>query len=561
MRIFPNTKSFLATVSRVALGLCFMLLAAPSAFHSAEGQLWAAGPQPTGGTDEDDPTYPKPPEIDDIWEADSPATTLYAGMHASGIGYQYWNNYMLMETIWERLRNVPLVTYNGEDGAGSPGMVPGNGGYGSVPADQVGGYRYSTGGYPTAPYGTGYAPGYEEGQPLYQTGYPYYQDGIMYNPYAPQQPYYQQGAAPVYRGQAAYGDPGTLIYSLWGGVVGGSGKVKDHASAPGYKTKDFGGYIGIDLFGSTDCRSGLFYAYQKNELKQEHLGYTYLYNQRGILYDPTTIVGVGEEKQYSTEYDYKLDFSGTFDGKLKGHNHLIGLYHQFGSEFIYNIATARFGFNRMKSKSVLSESGTADETIGRTVSTYLDGEQVDPGYTEIEQLTVDADGLYNMSSKYNEYLGGVSLERGANLKFLNVFTFSPRGTLDYTYLFRDKIKETVDGVGVNYYKKKSYHSLRSQLGADLALDLYPGDGHFRVLARGGWIHEFLSFHYGKTMLTDVYGTEWEGKGNPAGRDWAVLGAGAEWTIVPAFMIFADYDYYKNKYLGSHYGDAGVKLMW
>ncbi|MBO7708171.1 MAG: hypothetical protein J6S42_05770, partial [Thermoguttaceae bacterium] len=177
MRIFPNTKSFLATVSRVALGVCFMFLAVPLAFDSAEGQLWAAGPQPTNGTDEDDPTYPDPPKIEDIWDADSPATTLYAGMHASGIGYQYWNNYMLMETIWERLRNVPLVTYNGEDGAGSPGMVPGNGGYGTVPADQVGGYRYSTGGYPTAPYGTGYAPGYDEGQPLYQSGYPYYQDG------------------------------------------------------------------------------------------------------------------------------------------------------------------------------------------------------------------------------------------------------------------------------------------------------------------------------------------------------------------------------------------------
>ena len=109
MRIFPNTKSFLATVSRVALGVCFMFLAAPPAFDSAEGQLWAAGPQPTSGTDEDEPTYPDPPTIEDIWDADSPATTLYAGMHASGIGYQYWNNYMLMETIWERLRNVPLV--------------------------------------------------------------------------------------------------------------------------------------------------------------------------------------------------------------------------------------------------------------------------------------------------------------------------------------------------------------------------------------------------------------------------------------------------------------------
>ena len=99
------------------------------------------------------------------------------------------------------------------------------------------------------------------------------------------------------------------------------------------------------------------------------------------------------------------------------------------------------------------------------------------------------------------------------------------------------------------------------LRGDLAIDLYPGDGHFRALVRGGWIHEFLNYHYGKTALTTPYDVGWEVRGNPAGRDWAVIGAGAEWAIVPGFMIFADYDFYKNKYLKSHYGDVGMKLMW
>ncbi|MBO7725166.1 MAG: autotransporter domain-containing protein [Thermoguttaceae bacterium] len=556
MRLFPITNFILTSVRKAGRGACWAIVAAGLLCVPLGESLSAAGPQPTGGSDEEDPTYPEVPDIDSIWNSASPAPTYYGGLHASGIGFQYWNNYMLMETVWERLRNVALVTYNGEDGTTGSGLVPNNGGYGTVPANQIGDYRYSTGGYPTAPYGPGYAPGYEEGYPGYQSGYPVYQDGIM----MPQQNNAVGMAPPLYRGQAAYGDPGTLIYSLWAGVVGGSGNVKDHGSSPGYKTEDVGGVIGIDLFGSTDCRSGVFYAYQNAELKGRDLAYDYLDVQTGTLLDPTEIVGEGEEEQYSTSYDYTADYSGAFKGHLKGHNHLIGLYHQFGSEFIYNILTARVGYNRMKSHSAISEIGAATGTVTKTRSEFVDGVLVNES-SNVEPYADEDIDAYSLNAKYNEYLGGVSIERGANLKFLNVLTFTPRANLDYTYMFRDKIRESVEGLGTINYKKKSYHSLRSQLGGDLAIDLYPGDGHFRALVRGGWIHEFLNYHYGKTALTTPYDVGWEVRGNPAGRDWAVIGAGAEWAIVPGFMIFADYDFYKNKYLKSHYGDVGMKLMW
>lgn len=566
MRLFPITSISFPFIARAGKNTASFFVFAFLLSALAVGSLSAAGPQATGtGSDEDEHTYPDPPPARAVWNSVSLAADYYGGLHASGIGFEYWNNYMMMEDLIEHLRNVPLVTYNGDEMSGSSSLVPPagggyaapyQGGYGYVNPNQVGGYQYSTGGYQTAPYGPGYAPGYEQGQPGYQMGYPVYQDGIMTNP----QGYPVNTAPPLYRGQAQYGDPGTLIYSLWGGVVGGGGTIKDHVDVTGYKTKQFGGFVGLDLFGSCDCRSGLFYAYQKGELKEENKAYDYLYAESGTLFDPVSIVGEGEEEQYSTAYDYTSNFAGRYDGKLKAHNHLIGLYHQFGSEFIYNIFTARFGFNRIKTKSDLSETGTTTGTVTETLSKFTDGELVEE-FSTVEEATNPDGNSYSMDGKYNEYLGGVSLERGANLKFLNFLTFAPRGSLDYTYMFRSKINENVEGFGVNTYKKKSYHSLRSQLGGDLAVDLYPGDGHLRLLARGGWIHEFLNYHYGKTSLTDLYGSVWTIQGNSTGRDWAVVGAGGEWAIVPSFMIFANYDFYKNKYLSSHYGDVGLKLMW
>ncbi|MGI5831610.1 MAG: autotransporter outer membrane beta-barrel domain-containing protein [Thermoguttaceae bacterium] len=554
MRVFPVTNFSQTLLTYAGKSVSFALLSLLFVLAPAREVLFAVGAKT--GSPEATSGYPEPPPPMHIWNTTGPLPSYYGGLHASGVGFQYWNNYMLMEDLVEHLRNVPLVTYTGDGGGGPPGIVPPGGGYGSVPPNQVGGYQYSTGGYPTAPYGPGYAPGYEEWQPGYQTGYPVYQDGMMVDP---------QGnpvnfADSVYRGQAAYGDPGTLIYSLWGGMFGGGGTIKERADVTGYKTKQIGGFVGLDLFCSCDCRNGIFYAYQKGELKEDDKRYNYAYPQRGNLFDPASILGTGEEAQYETAYDYMTNVAGAYNGKLKANNHLIGMYHLFGSEFVYNVATLRFGYNRVKSTSNLSEMGSTNGTVTETLRNYSDGGLVGESSAS-HDVSEASSRAYYMTGKYNEYLGGVSFERGANLKFLSVLTFTPRGSLDYTYMFRSKFNEMVEGVGVNTYKKKSYHSLRSQLGADLAMDLYPGDAHLRLLARGGWIHEFLNDHYGKTTMTDLRGAPWTIQGNPTGRDWAVIGAGGEWTIVPSFMIFANYDLYKNKYITSHYGDVGLKFMW
>lgn len=495
--------------------------------------------------------YPTPAKINEDDPApkafDGNAGTNLAGqVSADGIAFNYLNNYLMMMQVYEHLRNVPLVTYHGETQSG-----PASAGYPG----------YSTGGMNTAPYGPGYAPAYE--QSIYNGGYSGYdQNG---------QPISLSGdGSDIFRGQAQYGDPGTLIYSLWGGVIGGSGEVKKHDEVPGYDTEQFGGLVGLDLFCSSDCRSGLFYGYQEGKIKK--LSNTYSWNvpsYTGSLTDPNPIPDDYVETAYRTDYTDTGKFNGTYTASLKTQNHLIGIYHQFGDEFVYNIATLRGGFNKVKTTESLAESGSATRSFAYqqgtralatdewTWSDPAAGEPQPADDYPTEQVSPSSSSLA-LNNKYNEYIGGVSFERGANFSFAP-FTITPRGAVDYTFLHREKSSAT-SGNSVFSLKKGNYHSVRTNLGANLSLDMYPGEQHFKGILRGSWVHEFLNDIYGSTEVTAPSYVHTI-KGNPMGRDWALLGAGLEWTIVPEFMIFGNYDYMMNKYLRQSYGSVGAALMW
>ena len=492
------------------------------------------------------PTYPDPPAVPSPLQNNQGLGHL-GEINASGISFNYLNNFLILQQLHQHLRNVPLVTYHGDMG-GETGNAAG------YPAE------YSTGGYDTAPYGPGYAPAYE--QSIYNSGYPVYdQNGAMID-----QPQTSNAMPSVYRGQAAqYGDPGTLIYSLWGSVIGGDGTVKVHKAYPGYKTEQYGGLVGLDLFCSTDCRSGLFYAFQQGKMKDYSSTYNYTTSSSGDLYNPEIIPGLTADPVYRTEYVNTGNFSGKYSGTLKTQNHLLGIYHEFGDEVFYNIATLRGGFNKIKATESLSETGTTAQGITQYTGAYDAGLLTDAGWTTTGESTTPGTGTRSgsLSEKYNEFLGGVSFERGAHFN-LSPFTLTPRAGIDYTYLHRDKCSANDANMSVQL-KKGNYHSLRTNLGGDIALDMYPGETmHIRLLGRASWAHEFLSYIYGKTNVEAAaynYTLAESVKGNTFGRDWAVAGAGVEWTIVPAFMVFGDYDYMLNKYLRQHYGQVGAKLMW
>ncbi|MBR5626944.1 MAG: autotransporter outer membrane beta-barrel domain-containing protein, partial [Thermoguttaceae bacterium] len=397
---------------------------------------------------------------------------LEGEIYASATEMRMQSTYLTVHNIYEQLRNVPLVTYTGN------GTVPDNGN-GTVapvaPSSYEAGYgNYETGGWDTAPYGTGYAPAYEPGSPL------------GYNPNI------GTGRSVIQRGQAQYGDPGTLIYSAWFNVLGSTGTVKEHVDQLGYDTKQAGAVVGMDLFGCTDCRFGVFYSYQKDQIRK----------------------------------------TPSYYGKLDTQDHLLGIYHQFGDEFVYNIAMLRAGYDRYKSDRSIEVGSMAD----------------------------------TLKAKYNGWNAGADFERGANFK-LAPFILSPYGALHYTYLSHQKFTEssTNDTGLALMVKSKGDHSLRSELGGRLILDLYPGSQQLRFVLRANWNHEFLNGGYGKTNSSFVSMPTTAGdfviQGNTMGRDWGLAGAGVEWTIIPAFQIFANYDYLANKYFRDNYGSAGLKLRW
>lgn len=387
-------------------------------------------------------------------------------IYASSISFHYMNNFMMLQTAMNHFRDVDLMAYNGTQ------QQPSNSGGQNTGTPY--GAGYGTGGYDTAPYGPGYAPMYEDPS---MGGY----NG------APMESVINRGQQ-----QVNYGDPGTLIYSGWLTGFWGDGNIKERGGEAGYDTDRAGGMIGLDLFGCTDCRSGLFYAYQQNKLK-------------------------GKTDSY---------------GHAKTEQHLIGLYHHFGDEVIYNILTVRGQYSRY------------DTT--RKISSYNINE--------------------NFLSKTDYYDGAVNYERGMHFRFGDAFDIAPYAGIDFDYLNRGAIHENGSGPDSGYALKgssKSYYSLRSELGARLSLNMFPGTQQLKIVVNGNWSHEFLDDINGKTHFSYVGNSNasYYLTGNSLGRDWGLIGGGIDWIPVPALVIFANYDYVKNKYVSFNNAYLGARVRW
>ncbi len=464
-------------------------------------------------------------------------SSMTGELHASTVGFMYMNNLTTTQTLFEHMRNKQLVAYSG-----GSSVAPMD--YGSVAgtsSQQNNGAYYggaAGGAFDQGPlyYNTdanSYAPGVvpiynDPNAGSYQMGYPsgdgytggvyngetYGEGGYEYGSgaYVPAGGSYnlgwngakQRSILATLRGQEAeYGDPGTLIYSAWATSLGGSLEAKLHKDALAYKGTQAGILGGLDLFGSCDCRFGVFYGYQKNDLKDK---------------DEDALKSAGI-------------------GKLSTKDHLIGLYHQYGDETVYNIAMIRAGYDQYATERVSSVLGS------------------NAAFT----------------SKYDGYNAGASFERGANFA-AEPFVFSPYASLDYNFLYREKFREEFaagSDVFANNFglvaKKSTYHSLRGQLGGRIALDLYPASMQLRFVVRAAYIHEFLNAMYGKTEMCyaslqdcsscfNVYG-------NSMGRDWAVAGLGIDWAPVPCLVLAAKSDCLWNKYVADAYGSLGLKFRW
>lgn len=429
-----------------------------------------------------------------------PFSQLTGELHASTVGFVYMNNLTTTQTLLDRLRSNSLVAYGGGASsiapmnyeAGAPYQGGAAGGY----FDTNGLYQYETG---TDPYGSGVAPIYETGYGTQIEGG--YENGVVPTGTVPAGVDGGYPTAPLgrrqystlstLRGQAQYGDPGTLIYSAWFAALGGSVDAKERKSANPYDGDQIGFLTGLDLFGSCDCRFGAFYGYQNNEMKN------------------AAVAGFG---------------------KLETKNHLIGLYHQFGDEAVYNIYTIRGGYDRYDTTRQVDVLGARD----------------------------------SLATKYDGFNAGATFERGANFA-LQPFVFSPFVSVDYNFLYREAFEET-STTGSGYALRSGstdYHSLRGIVGARLFLDMYPGDQHVRIGARGAYIHEFLDGMFGETNVSfaGLPTTEFPIFGNSLGRDWGLVGLGIDWAPIPAFLVFYHADVLLNEYVENVYNSVGLSFRW
>ncbi|MDO5309962.1 MAG: autotransporter outer membrane beta-barrel domain-containing protein [Planctomycetia bacterium] len=442
-------------------------------------------------------------------------SVLTGEIHASTVGFMYMNNLTTTQSLFDHLRNNALVAYSGSSSVDPMDYGGGRSTAGSTPAPGsyplTGGYSggAANGSFDQGPLyynsdSNSYGPGVVPIMPQENSGAYYngvyngeiiegdgsYQGQGMYN-FGYNGPR-QVSTLVAMRGQeASYGDPGTLIYSAWFDALFGSPESDPHKDRLSYNGKQFGFLTGLDLFGSCDCRFGAYYGYQRNELKNE----------------PTL-------------------------GKLTTQDHLIGLYHQFGDENVYNIGTIHGGYDRYKTRR--------DVTVLRQSDT--------------------------LRGKYNGWNAGVTFERGANFA-ARPFVLTPYAQIDYNYMYREKFTESsVNNSGYALYVGKSdYHSLRGQVGGRIALDMYPGSQQIRLLVSAAYIHEFLNPMYGKTWagftaLPSATG-QFELFGNSLGRDWCALGVGLDWAPIPALLLFAKGNYLFNKYVNDPYANLGVKFRW
>ena len=417
--------------------------------------------------------------------------------YASEVAFHYMNNMMTRQALFNNLRNNALVSYN-ESAASTVSPQ-------DYDAGRIQTQNRTTGNYPIQ-YGA--SNGAFEGPLYYNSDTNSYAPGVAPTPttgiynretiggYGDPNSYglgsRQFSSLTTMRGQAQYGDPGTLIYSAWFEALGSALDARRHKDKLPYEGKQIGLLAGLDLFGSCDCRFGVYYGYQFNKL------------------DSLSTIGYTETNE-----------------------HQIGLYHQFGDEDVYSIGVINVGFGRYDTRR----------------------------YSELlRDLTL----LY---SKHNTWNAGAVIERGMNFK-MQPLTISPYAQLEYNYFNRPKFSERRE-FDDNYpyilnVKHSDYHSLRGQVGARIALDLYPGDQRIRIVGNAAYVHEFLDGIYGKTTVAfkglpnaphfDVYG-------NTLGRDWALLGLGGEWIPIPALDLFVRGDYILNKYTRNPGGSAGVKYRW
>lgn len=183
------------------------------------------------------------------------------------------------------------------------------------------------------------------------------------------------------------------------------------------------------------------------------------------------------------------------------------------------------------------------------------------GYHESRQMVF---GSVNSaaSANYSGWSPSAYFEHGARFQAGRAIV-QPYVALQYIYVRQNSFTESGAGVLDQSVAGVDTHALRGLLGTRLAQAWSTRHGRTLVPElRAAWMHEFLE---PSSTLTAVFapvgGGSFAARGLNFGRDWAVLGAGAQYILTRNTSLFANYDLLVNARQAWNAGSGGVQFVW
>ena len=258
-------------------------------------------------------------------------------------------------------------------------------------------------------------------------------------------------------------------------------------------------------------------------------GYDFQTFGMSIGFEPTSAMAVNRLGMFYA-YNYTdIDTNQSIgSGQIK--SNFFGTYGRFVDSMGYTSFVAGFGFDDYKSnRSVLVPTMGGDS-----------------------------------QSKFDGWQGGFYVERGLNQSTMTQFGLQPYVGLQYLHLNTDDFAET----GSNQYKliteSADADSLQTNLGVRFARQVARVKrGSMHVTGNVSWMHEFLdadcqmTSRWAASNNPSTFGV----RGNSLGRDWAVFGAGIDWSLRQNLSIFGSCDLQVNGYQTLSVANAGARIQW
>lgn len=182
-------------------------------------------------------------------------------------------------------------------------------------------------------------------------------------------------------------------------------------------------------------------------------------------------------------------------------------------------------------------------------------------YTETRRMAF-GDINSTASGDYSGWNPSAYLEHGSRWQVGRTM-FQPYGALQYIYVRQNSFTETGAGVLDQYVGGIDTHALRGLLGARLAQAMTTKAGRDIVPEiRAAWMHEFLEPSSTlNATFAPIGGGSFAARGLNFGRDWALLGAGAQFALRENVSLFANYDLLFNSRQTWNAGSGGVQFVW